>query len=52
MSVISTLQPRTLSGAANNQGHALKVAEDRKMAAHNNACSSMGVTFIPLVVGP
>ena len=50
VSVISTLQPHTLYGAANNQGHALKVAKDRKMAAHNDACSSVGVTFIPLVV--
>ena len=28
VSVISTLQPHTLYGAANNHGHALKVAED------------------------
>ena len=51
VSVISTLQPCTsLSGAANSQGHALKVAEDRKMTVHNDACSSVGVTFIAFVV--
>ena len=33
VTVISTLQQQTLVGAANTPGHALKVGEDRKMAA-------------------
>ena len=47
--MISTLQPLTLSGAANTQGHALQVGEQRKMAAHSEACRAVGVSFIPLV---
>ena len=50
VSVISTMQPLTISGAANNQGYALKIAEERKRAAHNEACRSVGVTFTPLVI--
>ena len=49
VTVISTLQPLTLQGAANNQGHALTVGEARKRAAHHEACHSIGVSFIPLV---
>ena len=30
--------------------HALNIGEGRKMAAHANACRSVGVTFIPLIV--
>ena len=50
MTVISTLQPLTLLGASKTQGYALRVGEERKRAAHNEACSSVGVIFIPLVV--
>ena len=50
VTVISTLQSLTLAGAASTQGHALRVGEERKMAAHNEACLSMGVVFITLVV--
>ena len=48
VTVISTLQPLALSGAASAQGHALQVGEQRKMAAHNEACRAVGVTLIPL----
>ena len=50
VTVISTLQSLTLAGAAASQGHALRVAEERKMAAHGAACQSVGVVFIPLVM--
>ena len=32
------------------QGHALSVGEERKRAAHSEACHAVGVTFIPMVV--
>ena len=48
--VISTLLQFTVQGAATIQGHALLVGEERKLAAHAEACCSAGVTFIPLVV--
>ena len=31
-------------------GHALQVGEDRKMAAHADACRAVGVVFVPLVM--
>ena len=48
VTVISTLF--TVQGAPTIQGHALLVGEERKLAAHAEACRSAGVTFIPLVV--
>ena len=48
--VISTLQQQTLEGAATTQGHALSMGKERKMAAHFEACRSVGVVFMPLVV--
>ena len=50
VTVISTLQSLTLAGVASTQGHALRVGEERKMAAHYAACRFVGVVFIPLVV--
>ena len=50
VTVISTLQPLTLQGASKTQGYALRVGAERKRAAHNEACRSVGVIFIPLVV--
>ena len=50
VTVISTMQALTVTGAATTQGHALSVGENRKMAAHAEACRSVGVTFVPLVV--
>ena len=50
VSVISTLQQLTVNGASINQGHALSVGEERKLAAHAAPCRSVGVTFIPLIV--
>ena len=40
--VISTLQTSTLSGAAKDQGYALRVGEGRKIAAHQEACQGGG----------
>ena len=50
VTVISTLQSLTLTGAASTQGHALRVGEERKTAAHHAASRFVGVVFIPLVV--
>ncbi len=50
VTVISTMQQLTLSGASTTSGHALRVGEERKMAAHAGACRATGVIFIPLVV--
>ena len=50
VTVISTLQQLTVVGASTTKGHALSVGEERKRAAHAEACHSVGVSFIPLVV--
>ena len=50
VTVISTVQPLTLKGAASTTGYALRVAEERKMAAHAEHCREAGVHFIPLVL--
>ena len=50
VTVISTMQQATIQGAAISQGHALLVGEERKLAAHADACQAVGVSFIPLVV--
>ena len=50
MTVTSTLQQLTLQGAASTPGYALAVGEERKRASHAEACRSVGVSFIPLVV--
>ena len=50
VTVISTLQQLTLEGAASTQGHALSVGKERKMTAHSEACRSVGVIFLPLVM--
>ena len=47
---MSTMQPLTQSGAASEKGYALKLAEERKMAAHNAECRGAGVSFVPLAV--
>ena len=39
-----------LQSAANNQGHALLVAENRKLATHAPACQAAGISFIPLAI--
>jgi hypothetical protein len=50
VTVIYKLQSLTLAGDAASQRHALRVTEERKMAAHSEACQSVGVVFIPLVM--
>ena len=50
ITVISTLQSSILPAAANSQGHALRIGEERKMTAHNESCRAVGVSFIPMVV--
>ena len=50
VTVVSTLQNRTVAGAASVSGYALSVARERKVAAHSEACQSAGVSFVPMVV--
>ena len=50
VSASSTLQQRTLQGAAETQGYALSVGKERKMAGHAASCRAVGISFIPLVV--
>ena len=50
ITVISTLQQSTVRGTAENQGHALLVAEERKFASHGAACQAIGICFIPLAI--
>ena len=50
ISVISTLQQRTVHGAAETQGYELSVCEERKMATHASSCRAVGVSFIPLAI--
>ena len=47
--VILTMQQLTVRGAADTQGHALMVGEERKLMAHEEACSSVEVSFVPVV---
>ena len=41
VTVISTLQQSTVRGAAEDQGHAVLVAEERKFASHGTACQAV-----------
>ena len=50
ITVISTMQQSTMQSAADNQGHALLVAENRKLAIHGPACQAAGISFIPLAI--
>ena len=50
VTVASTLQNRMVAGAASVLGYAISVARERKMAAHSEACQSVGVSFVPMVV--
>ena len=50
VTVISSMQPLTLAGAAASPGYALQVAEDHKMVAHFEACRAVGVDFVPVAV--
>ena len=44
------MQLLTRSGAASEKGYALKVAKERKMAAHNAECRGAGASVVPLAV--
>ena len=50
VTVTSSLQASTVHLASTNQGHALQVAEARKIATHDQPCRAEGITFIPLAV--
>ena len=50
VTVISPMQQLTLSQSATTQGHALKVASNRKTAIHGPCCQQAGIQFIPLPV--
>ena len=49
MIFISTMQQLTQASAASTPGYALHVGEERKMAAHAEACRSVGVHFVSIV---
>ena len=49
VTVILTLQ-LPMEGETSTPGNALRVGEERKMAAHAEACRTVGVLFVPLVV--
>ena len=44
------MQTLTQSGAGSEKGYDLKLAEERKMVAHNAECRGVGVSFVPLAV--
>lgn len=50
VTVISSLQAATIKQAAQAQGHALKIANTRKLRAHQEDCERAGVNFFPLSV--
>ena len=50
ITVISTMQKATIQSAAENQGHALLVAEERIFAAHGATCQAAGISFLPLAI--
>ena len=50
VTIVSTLQNRTVARAASVLGYALSVARERKVTAHSEACQSAGVSFVPMVV--
>ena len=50
VTVISALQDLIVAGAAIMQGHALRIGEERKMAAHRSDCQATGISFVPLFV--
>lgn len=50
VSVISTLQPCTVAGAALFKGHALRVGNERKRADHKANCEAAGILFFFLIV--
>ena len=50
VTVVSPMQQSTLARSAITQGHALKVAADRKMTLHSSHCHQVGIHFLPLPV--
>ena len=50
ITIISTMQEHTVTGAAITKGHALRSGEEQKRAAHNADCQAVGVTLVPMVV--
>ena len=40
----------TIRSAAENQGHALLIAEERKFAAHGATYQAAGISFIPIAI--
>ena len=50
ITVISTMQQLTIRSAAEIQGHALLVEEERKFAAHGAECQAAGISFTPLAI--
>ena len=49
ITVLSTMQQLTQASVASTPSYALHVGEERKIAAHAEACRSVGVHFVPIV---
>ena len=49
VSVISTLQNLTVSGAASTSGYALQVGEAKKKATLEAHCNTAGISFVPFL---
>ena len=50
MTIISTIQPATINSTASTQGHALLAGEARKLSTQEAACTSVGLSFVPILV--
>jgi len=48
VTIINPLQHLTLDRAAEDQGYAISVVEQRKLRAHDDDCHRNGISFIPL----
>ena len=50
ITIVSTLQNRTVVRAASVSGYALSITREKKVAVHSEACRSVGVSFVSMVV--
>lgn len=50
ITIISNMQQLTLRGAAENQGHALLVVEERTLTTRSTVYKAVGISFIPLAI--
>ena len=50
ISVISTMQQRTIVGASNSRGYVLRLGEEIRMKVHAEPCQSKGLLFVHLIL--